>query len=203
MFDLDHMIDQAVGSLPRGRRGQAKASPSVVREIAPEDLPKILASPAAPPAERPVLRIRHQHHMVAKLLAEGRSLVEVGQITGYTPARIGQLKNDPSFQELLEHYKSQATEKWLNVHERVAALGISITEELQERLENCPEDFSNEELRKLAESLLDRSGFGPSSKKEVSVRSHSVTLTLVEQIKSEAATRRQVKMLEHVNDSSA
>lgn len=195
-LDLDSMIDQAVAALPRGRRGGAAAPPSLVRSISRDDLPEILASPAPPPAERPMLRIRHQHHLAAKLMADGKKQAEVALITGYSTARLAQLEKDPSFQELLSHYKDQAVEKWLNVHERLAALGITVTEELMDRLEEAPEDFSNEELRKLAETLLDRGGYGPQSTKNVNVKSQSLSVSLVEQIKRESESRGTVKLLE-------
>lgn len=201
-FDLDHMIDQAVSALPRGARGKGAAlPPSLVRPIGRDDLPMILASPAAPPAERPMLRIRHQHHLAAKLMAEGRKPAEVSMITGYSTARLNQLSKDPAFAELITHYKDSATEKWLNVHERLAALGVTVTEELAERLETKADDFSNEELRRLAETLLDRSGYGPQSTRNVNLKSQSLTVSLVEQIKAESENRGRVdNLLEHTID---
>lgn len=198
-MDLDSMIDAAVAGLPRGRRGAPSASPSYVRDIQAEDLPTIMANPAPPQAERPMLRIRHQHHMAAKLIAEGRRPAEVSLITGYTTARLGQLQRDPTFQELVTFYKDAAGEKWLNVHERLAALGITVTEELQARLEDEPEEFSNEELRKLAETLLDRSGYGPQSTKNVNLKTQSLSVTLVEQIKRESRPQGTVQLLEHTD----
>ena len=43
------------------------------------------------------------------------------------------------------------------MHNRLATLGATAVEELQERLEDKPEDFSNKELRELVESTMDRS----------------------------------------------
>lgn len=204
VLSLDQMIDQAVGSLPRGRRGKPGAAPSFVREITEGDLPVILASPAPPPAERPMLKIRAQHHLAAKLVAEGRGNVEIGAITGYTPARIVQLKNDPAFQELIAHYKEQVDAKYLNIHERLAALGVMVTEELLERLENAPEEFSNDELRKLAETTLDRGGYGPTAKRELTVNSRSVTMSIVETIKAETQSLGQARTIDNLlEDHSA
>lgn len=200
--DLETMIDEAVGSLRRGRRGATAAAPTFVREIVPEDVPQILARPAAPPADRPMLRIRHQHHMAAKLLADGRPPAEISLITGYSTARLGQLQKDPAFAELLAHYKDQSVERWLNVHERLASLGIAVTEELMERLESAPDDFSNEELRRLAETLLDRGGYGPKSTRDVNLRSENLSVTLIEQIKSEGRSSARVdNLLEHMPDA--
>jgi len=149
-----------------------------------------------------MLRIRHQHHLAAKLMADGKKPGEVSLITGYSTARLAQLEKDPSFAELLTHYKDQSTEKWLNVHERLSALGVTVTEELAERLEETPEDFSNEELRKLAETLLDRGGYGPQSTKNVNVKSQTLSVSLVEQIKRESQSRGNVQLIGHEDENS-
>lgn len=197
-FDLDTLIDNAVAqtaALPRGRRGNPGLPPSFLREISEEDLPGILTNAAPPPAARPMQRLRNTHHMAARCLAEGRKVLEVSEITGYTPTRIAQLQRDPTFAELVEHYKSQVETKWLNVHERLAALGIAVTEEIMERLEEAPEKFSNEELRRWAETTLDRSGFGPSKTANINVKSQSATLHLIQQIKDESQDGTRVKLL--------
>jgi hypothetical protein len=72
-------------------------------------------------------------------------------------------------------------------------LGTAATEEIQQRLEEEPESFTNEELRKLAETTLDRGGYGPN--RSISVESRSVSVNLVEAIKAEAASRGKVKQL--------
>ena len=194
-LDIETLIDQAVAALPRGRRGNVSTPPTLLRPIAEDDLPMILASPAPPPAEQPIKRLRHTHHLAARCMAEGRSLVETSHITGYTPARLGQLKNDPTFQELMQHYKDLTDGQWLNVHERLAALGIAITEEIQQRLDENPESFTVEELRRWAETALDRGGFGPSKTQNLNVKSQTATLHLIQQIKDEVQDGTKVKLL--------
>lgn len=66
------------------------------------------------------------------------------------------LQNDPAFKELVAYYKAQASQAYLNVHERVAALGLAALDEIQERLEEKPEDFSIPMLHKMAVDLMDR-----------------------------------------------
>lgn len=200
-MDLDTMIDMAVSALPRGRRGNPKLAPTYVGDILPEDMPQILANPAPPPAERPLQRIRHSHHLAARLLAEGRNAVEVAAIIGYTPARVNQLRKDPAFMELEAFYKTQVDSKYLNVHERLAMLGVAVTEEIQQRLEEEPDAFTNEELRRLAETTLDRGGYGPKSTRDVNVRSQSLSLHLVEQIKAESQSSGSVRLLEDKSDA--
>jgi hypothetical protein len=192
-LSVDDMIEAALTGLPRGRRGAPSTPPTFLRDIRHEDL-ALLASPGAELAQaRPITKIRAQHHLAARLISEGRKPVEVAAITGYTPARIQQLRNDPAFQELCAHYKGQVDARYLDVHARLALLGTMATEELQERLEEDAESFSNEELRKLAETTLDRGGYGPN--RSISVESRSVSVHLVEAIKAEAASRGQVRQL--------
>lgn len=125
------------------------------RELSLEDLsgPKRDATVTTPI----IKRLRTQHHHLARLLAEGRKEVEVSALTGYSQSRISILKNDPAFAELMEYYKQEAAAAFVNVHERLAALGITCLEELQARLEEDPEKFANKELRELAAMVFDRS----------------------------------------------
>jgi hypothetical protein len=95
--------------------------------------------------------------MLARLLAEGRKSEECSLITGYSTTRIWILKQDPAFKDLVAYYAAQTEAKFLDVHERLAALGMSTLDELQERLESDPDGFKNRELMELAEFALDRS----------------------------------------------
>lgn len=126
-----------------------------VRDLTAADLSDIGASPNA--VVRPLARIRNTHHQLAKLLAEGRKQVECAAITGYAQSTISILLHDPAFQELLAYYTTQKEAVYLDVHQRLAQLGLTAVEELQERLELSPEKFSNEMLNKIMESTMDRS----------------------------------------------
>jgi hypothetical protein len=196
-MELDQLIDQAIALTPRGRRGAPSSPPSFLREIAPED-EVALAGPYSDGvgAGRALTRIRQTHHMAARLLAEGRREFEVAAITGYTPQRITLLKSDPAFANLVSEYKNELQAKYLNVHERLANLGVAITDEFLERLENAPESIPESELREWAKLALDRGGYGPKSTRDVNVRSESAVLHLVEQIKAERQETTQVKLLE-------
>ena len=98
---VDDMIDAALTGLPRGRRGAPSTPPTFLRDIRHEDLAMLAAPGAELAAARPIVKIRAQHHLAARLIAEGRKPVEVAAITGYTPARITQLRADPAFGELV------------------------------------------------------------------------------------------------------
>lgn len=101
--------------------------------------------------------LRYNHHLLAKAVASGKSLLECSQLTGLTGARISDLKNDPAFQELVSFYAEELNEVYVDVHQRMAALGTSVLEELSERFEAEPEKFTKRELMDLFTTMADRS----------------------------------------------
>lgn len=191
---LEALVSQALALPQRGRPG-AKPPPTILREIGPEDEVDLRGERDAPQV-RPLERVRTTHHLAARELALGRKVVDVAAVTGYTPQRISDLKNDPTFRDLVAHYRAQHDERRLNVQERLEALGIALTEEILERLEAVPESFSNEELRRWAETALDRAGHGPQATRTLNVNSRSVSLSLIEKIKAEVGDGAEVKLLE-------
>lgn len=104
-----------------------------------------------------VARLRSTHHLLARVIAEGKSNEAASALTGYSPGRITMLRADPAFNELVQYYHAQVEDLFANIQDRIAALGVAALDELQERLEASPESFSITQLQKLSESLLDRS----------------------------------------------
>ncbi len=135
-----------------GRKPRSKWTLEVARELTVEDLPG-LSQASATPAQR-LLQIRHAHHNLARLVAQGLEGAEVSLITGYSQAYISNIQNDPAFAELLQYYATQREQVFVNVLERMKVLGVSTLEELQQRLEQEPGKFSNRELMELAETTL-------------------------------------------------
>lgn len=117
--------------------------------------------------------LRYNHHMLAKAVASGKSLIECSQLTGLTGSRISDLKNDPAFQELVSFYSDELHEVYVDVHQRMAALGTSVLEELTERFEAEPEKFTKRELMDLFTTVADRSiptaKGGPSPQQAIAV----------------------------------
>lgn len=101
--------------------------------------------------------LRYNHHLLAKAVAAGKSLLECTALTGLTGSRISDLKNDPAFQELVSFYADELNEVYVDVHQRMAALGTSVLEELAERFEADPEKFTKRELLELFTTMADRS----------------------------------------------
>lgn len=156
--DLRSMIGSA-----RGRAGAPLAC-HYVRDLTEDDMEQLL-HPEPVGSTTPLLkRLRSHHHHIAKLCADGEKDVQVAAITGMSISRISLLRQDPAFQELVTYYQAQAEAKYLDVHERLANLGTAVIEELTERLEEAPENFSHKELRELGEFVLDRSVAPPKSR---------------------------------------
>ena len=135
----------------------------VVRRITPEDLPLLAqeakehnwARDASP--TRMLQALRSGHHQLAQLLAADVPVAEASLITGRSPNGIAALKNDPAFKELMAYYVQQQEGRDFDAYKRLVVLGGTAMEILQERLEDEPDKFSNNELRQLVESSMDRS----------------------------------------------
>jgi len=152
-LDLD---DLGLGLPPAVGRRRAPLSLAYCRDLTEADVKAMWTAPKLPVASQQLVKLRNTHHMLARLLAEGRPNEECSLITGYTPNRISVLKQDPAFQELVIYYEGQVKVQFLDVHARLAALGMATVDELQQRLEDDPSAFKNRELMELAQMLLDR-----------------------------------------------
>jgi hypothetical protein len=154
-FSLDELTNIAIGSA-RGAKRQPTFM-SYQRDLNKGDLDLVQNPPEKGILTNPVVRLRNSHHMLARLLAAGRRPGECALMTGYSPSRISILQNDPAFQDLLAYYSANTEAKYLDVHERLATLGLASIDELQERLEENPDKFGNKDLLALAEFSMDRS----------------------------------------------
>ena len=187
---LSSIIDEVMAAPPaRGRKPKPLAV-TVKRELSEADVQTLWDLPEGglESGVRPLVKLRYQHHYLARLLAEGQSEQVCHIHTGYDPNRISVLKRDPAFAELVEYYKGQVEQVYISVHERLAALGINTIEELQDRLETDPGKFTNRELMELSELTLDRAGFNPTTKIQ-----HNTTLSVspdvLQRLKDELAKR--------------
>jgi len=139
----------------RGRR-PAPILYNVTRHLAETDIASLWE--ARKDGATPKLKtLRYNHHLLAKAVAAGKSLIECSNLTGLTAPRISDLKNDPAFQELVSYYAEELNEVYIDVHQRMAALGTSVLEELTERFEADPDKFTKRELMDLFTTMADRS----------------------------------------------
>lgn len=154
---MDDILDIALlAPIPRSGKGKAELALVVDRELGEGDLADLASAPKIGGSSA-IARLKHSHHLLARLLAEGRPAVECSYVTGYCESRISILKDDPAFQELIAYYKQQNEAIYLDVHQRLASLGISAMEELADRLEDKPQVFTEKGLMDLIELTMDRS----------------------------------------------
>ena len=161
------------------------------RDLVEEDLILGSALPRREPEGAAKLKkIRSSHHEAARLVALGKEPSEIALITGYTPQRVIQLKNDPAFLELVSHYRGQVEELYVDVHRRLAGFTNDAMEELHERLLEAPEKIKTSDLKDLLVLGLDRTGFGPKSTVNTNIKAVVITNAELERIKAEAAAAR-------------
>lgn len=148
-------------SFPGLRRTQGEAhEPLVVqyiRDLTPADV-EVLNTVPLGDSYVPLKALRATHHSLARLLASGVKPAEAAATTGHSISRVNaMICCDRAFIDLIEHYKGEVTRQYIDVHARLAVLGLATIEELQERLEVTPGQFTNKELFALAELTFDRS----------------------------------------------
>lgn len=143
-----------LGSARGGKKPRSPLFVSVLRSLGPEDVPALLSAPEVA-APRPTLSaIRHSHHQLARLIASGMPQVQIGLTLGYSQTYISNIKHDPAFTELVEHYAANREQIFVDVLERMKILGMNTLEELQNRLETEPEGWTKRELMELAKLTI-------------------------------------------------
>ena len=151
-----------------------------------------LSMPSAVPGVQAVLRIKARHFALAKALAEGIEPAVAAAITGYAPGTVSQLCQDPTFQNLIASYRQDIEGEYVNVHQKLATLTVTAMDELQERIENNPEEVKTTVLTDIMTKGLDRIGHGPTSKTDV-----NVNVNLASRLE---AARKRIKIIEGTVD---
>lgn len=150
---------------PRGRAAEPLGHRSL-GPLAPADVKKLderRTAQAAPP----ITQIRARHHAIARLIAEGRSHLEVSAILGnITPTRISQLSDDPAFAELVSFYINAQGQTFIDAQSRMHGLLLDTLEVLQDRMDDpdAVKELSQGVLLQQYETLADRTGHGKQTK---------------------------------------
>lgn len=113
--------------------------------------------------EKDVQALRARHHGVARLLAEGVPEGVVAELSGYDPAYLSTLKNNPAMIQLIEFYRQPKTEIARVMGEKLRVLADASVDEMMKRLAEAPEKVGFSELATAAKLGFDRSGNGPNS----------------------------------------
>lgn len=166
------LVDELdLGSARGGKAGQGRdeLTVEVVRPLTTDDLPAIMNPPPVA-AGLPVIKsLRHSHHRLAELIAQGKPSAEIGLVTGYSQSYITNIQGDPAFAELVAYYEGQKASIFVDAVERLRLLGLDATEKLHGKLNDETEFWSKRELMELIELALAPSlparpgqgGFGP------------------------------------------
>lgn len=178
------------GLLPSPRVGPGRQAAPLVAELVRELNQADLSMPATVTQESPpIKKIRDSHHAVARMLALGTKEFEVAAVTGYSASRISVLKADPQFQELVEFYRREDKDLVVDFRKRMISLGIDALQEIADRLNDTPEEFTPTALRELVRDMADRTGHGPA---QTVKNETSINVTLVDRM---AKSRERIKAL--------
>lgn len=134
----------------------------IERPLVASDLWRLATEPAVRTAPPILQRLSAKHHRAARLLATGRSTVDVGLVCDYTPQRLRDLQRDPSFQELMAYYTGNLEDGELEDGQRLRTKILEnaelATNEISNRLEDpaAVKEIPISELRQIAAHGLDR-----------------------------------------------
>src|SRR5215472_8916088 len=120
-------------------------------------------------------RFRHAHHTVAMMFAAGMTIQEINKRTGFTPRRLSILLDDPTFCELIEHYRKPHVEKLHHAigdaMETMGIIHITSLRQIHDRLEEADEEGAEpiplQHLIKIQSEMADRVGFSKHTIKTV------------------------------------
>ena len=136
----------------------------VTRELAETELGVYHQSYKQPGVPVTLKKLRDTHHTLARALASGMTTVEASAFTGRSKTSIGLLLKDPTFIELVASYRSTQSAMEADFHAKLRAVGLDAIDELQDRLDEDPDKFSQKELMDLVQLTADRTGHGPHTK---------------------------------------
>jgi len=171
---LDEIIGDTLARLPTVIRGGGYKKPClgrVSRELTAKDILDLQDAHGRGIGQekRSLSKVRHNHHIIAQLLAKNLEYSEVAEISGYSIERISTLACDPTMEELIEHYREAARDIAVDLGSRYRAIVGVASEELLERVEEQPEELTSMQLLDVVERLGDRCGMGPKSSLDAKV----------------------------------
>lgn len=151
------------------RRPGPKPTVHSVRPLTPADLDALRQ-----PIQRPTIsRLRDSHHRIAWLLATGWTDVHISEALGISAARIGQLKRDPTFAELLASKRAHVDASHRDaIDETLGAMTATVVKAerlIIDQLEESEETGVPLPLRDLARITADRYDRLGYAKKSVNV----------------------------------
>jgi len=137
-----------------------------LRELTRADL-AVLAEPRPPTRLK---QLRDNHHRMARAVASGLKDWEVAEACGVSVNRVTTLRKDPSFSELVAHYRGMVADEWASsdsvlqyLKSNAAKAQAMLSDKLDEAAEKG-EYLPTRDLLGIAELGLDRTGYGKVNK---------------------------------------
>jgi len=127
-----------------------------IREVTRADLTHL----QAPRPQGHIQSLKDSHHRVARAVASGMSNREVAETCGMSYNRVSQLKDDPSFIELVAHYRTMLTEEWRETADPVTdymrSNALKAEQLISDRLDKAMEEDETIPLSQLVQVTSDR-----------------------------------------------
>lgn len=146
-----------MATLQRGPSATAQ-SPEItdIREVTRADLTHL----QAPRPQGLIKSLRDSHHRIARAVASGLSNGQVAETCGISIQRVSQLRQDPSFIELVAHYRALLTEEWKEtadpVTEYMRSNALKGEQLISDRLDKAMEEDETIPLSQLVQMTSDR-----------------------------------------------
>lgn len=127
-----------------------------IREVTRADLTHL----QAPRPQGHIQSLKDSHHRVARAVASGMNNREVAETCGMSYNRVSQLKDDPSFIELVAHYRTMLTEDWRETADPVTdymrSNALKAEQLISDRLDKAMEEDETIPLSQLVQVTSDR-----------------------------------------------
>lgn len=154
--------------LQRGRQpNESLPEVSDIRELTRGDLLHLTEKRPA----NGITAIRDNHHRIARCVASGLTNTQTAQFCGIGYNRVSQLRADPSFQELVAHYRGMLTREWIEAADPVIEFlgsirtkSLAMIEDKIDAAAEAGEFLPSRDLATFAELGLDRTGYGKVNK---------------------------------------
>lgn len=112
-------------------------------------------------------RLRDPHHLLARCVASGMDNTEAAYASGYTRERVNMLLKDPTFVDLVNHYRQIVTADWRRSLDSFNQLAVGnmlkAERQIAEKLEaadEAGETLPTRDLIAISRDAADRFGYG-------------------------------------------
>lgn len=140
---------------------------SDIRELSRADLTHLTQKRAV----SGITQLRDNHHRIARCVASGLTNTQSAEFCGISQMRVSQLRQDPSFQELVAHYRAMLTAEWVAAADPVIEFlssirtkSLAMIEDKIDAAAEANEFLPSRDLATFAELGLDRTGYGKVNK---------------------------------------